>query len=531
MMGHWQGISTIADEVIARVTEQVSSGGWVADRSTEDILREFLYQESLRQRRYGASLTERRLYQRIALRFPHATATIQRELVETIVRHYVDSLRQDLASVTARVIHPQIPKNFQAVFAKLYPIASLDSRWVGGNGEAVVIEGDIDQVRTLMGKGSVFFALSNTCHGDTLLFSAALDRLGLSPVAHAANSEYLENPLIRYVFGYQPAWKVDRRYSDPLYYEVVHEFTSVLAEMGFPQFGFPSPRRSADGTIPKSFRREVLLPIVTSFRNSLRFNAVRPVYVIPVTLNYPFVLEAETLANIWVDGKRARPKTDEFYNPARWTSYVRNIFRMRAQLRVRFGQALDPLGNKVDANGESIGSPNRLVDPADYFRVGGEYFHDTVRDSEYIGCLSLGILQGLRTNTVVYPIHVVAYALFHKLWDPEKNSDWRRFLHQLELEGPSLDEVDLRNAVALVLDQLSKLAVDGKIQLDPTVSSLLEGRVFDDGCRALQEAHSVQIVSRKRRRVELHHPRLLMYYRNKLDGFGLFGHPMLMEDE
>lgn len=531
-MSRSREVILVADEVVARITEQVSGAGWVRSRSPQEVVLEFLYQESLRQRRDGSTLAERRFLESIQRRFPKATVAVQRQLIEEITRRYVAEICANFDKLVPRIVHRGVPAGFRAVFSTLYPIASLDSLWEGGRGEPMVIEGEVELVRKLVKKGSVVFMLTHQTNADALLFSASLRRMRFPPVAHPASKSYVENPLVRYMFGANPAWTVDRSRTDPLYYEAVHEFSAVLAESGFPQFYFPIIERAASGALPAVFNRKVFSPALSAFRNQLRLGIHRPVFVIPVTLNYPFVLEAELLADEWVDGSNFSANApDAFQDPARWIAYVRSLFSIGTQMRVRFGQPLDVLGNPVNEQGASIGSPGRLIDPGDYFRVNGEYYEDLARDREYLSCLAHGVHRGLRQQTVVYPVHVLAYALFHKFWDPERSPDWRRFLHGLEMRRPSVDEDELRKAVGLVLEQLARLAADGEIVLDPSVASLREDRVFELGVRVLTSVHTRPVIRREDQRVSVASPRVLFYYRNRLDGYGLFGHEPLVERE
>ena len=87
------------------------------------------------------------------------------------------------------------------------------------------------------------------------------------------------------------------------------------------------------------------------------------VFIVPATISYHLVLEAETLIDDYLrdEGKsRYIIDDDEFSRPARIAKFFTALLTMDGQIHVRFGRALDPFGNEVDDDGR-VARPARAA--------------------------------------------------------------------------------------------------------------------------------------------------------------------------
>ena len=114
-------------------------------------------------------------------------------------------------------------------------------------------------------------------------------------------------------------------------------------------------------------------------------------YVVPATINYRLVLEAETLIDDYLaeTGKSRYIITDdEFSRVGRIVEFFRKILAHEGSVIVPFGRPYDPFGNDITDDGESLDRAGRVVNPASFVRgADGEVSDDDQRDAEYTRAL------------------------------------------------------------------------------------------------------------------------------------------------
>ena len=97
---------------------------------------------------------------------------------------------------------------------------------------------------------------------------------------------------------------------------------------------------------------------VRAYVGNLRARSDKPnLYIVPCTLSYKLVLEAETLIDDYlkeVGKSRYIIEDDEFSRLDRWIAFFRKLVGTEGACVIRFGRPLDPFGNPVDEDGSSI---------------------------------------------------------------------------------------------------------------------------------------------------------------------------------
>ena len=102
--------------------------------------------------------------------------------------------------------------------------------------------------------------------------------------------------------------------------------------------------------------------------NNLRNGRASPnIYFVPVTLSFQLVLEAETLIDDFLKEVKSRYiiTDDEFSQASRIYDFMTQLMRLDSKVFATFSEPMDPFGNYVDENGESV-DPRGQVDPSKY---------------------------------------------------------------------------------------------------------------------------------------------------------------------
>src|SRR4051794_22648149 len=269
-------------------------------------------------------------------------------------------------------------------------------------------------------------------------------RAGLPPTTYGAGKNLFTNPFISFFMRNLGAYRVDRRLKFELYKDVLKEYSTVLLEHGYHSLFFPGGTRCRSNIIEKNLKLGLLGTTVTAYKNSVRDGAPhKRLYIVPVTINYRLVLEAETLIDDYLaeTGKSRYIITDdEFSRVGRLLEFFRKILVHEGSVVVRFGRPLDPFGNEITDEGESIDRAGRAVDPASFVRgADGEVSDDDQRDPEYPRALGRRLAAASPRLTVFHSTSLVARVLYDAIAQHAGTRDIYRLLRapQGHLEVPA----------------------------------------------------------------------------------------------
>lgn len=517
--------ATIGDEVVERVLARVLT----ASRSgppLDELLYETVYRED--RRLAGSSRDPRTDGDRQFVRWlrralAHTDPMQQRALARLVIARYTREISGHFDRRVYRFATGVVPPALGALLHGLRPSLHLFDVQ-----DRVLLGGELDAVRALARVGTVVLAPTHVSNLDSLVLGYAIYALGLPPFAYGAGLNLFSNALTGFFMRNLGAFTVDRKKVDPLYMRTVKEYATVLLERGQHMLFFPGGTRSRSGAIETRLKLGLLGTTVTAFGNTHEpSGSGRPLFVVPCTLTYPLVLEASSLMAEYLKregGHHFVDTRDEFEQPERWLGFLRGLAQLDLQVHVRFGRPLDAFGNPVDLAGVSRDPAGRPIDPVRYMYVNGKVVHDEARDGEYTRLLAEQLVLAYRRATVALPTTVLAFVVFELLRRRYPGVDVFRLLRML---GPdrtvSLDE--LRPLLGVALEALRGMAARGLIALAPQLLGGDVESVLAQGAATLSTYHLLPVLVQRGNELEVHDPTLLLYYRNRLDGYGLLGAP------
>ena len=531
----------IAAEVVARVYERCRArAARPGGKPLDEIINETLYHERRRLARQRGRDEERAFYSGLRHRLGRASEAETQRMLHEIITRYVEEISGHFDPNIYRVATRVMPVGVSALLTGLSPGRLLGSGLLGGGllgggplpslEQMLEIHGDVETTRRLNELGTVLYVPTHSSNLDSIILGLALYQAGLPPVTYGAGLNLFENRIIGYFMQNLGAYTVDRLKTDPLYRDALKEYSTVVLEYGRPSLFFPGGTRARAGTLETYLKKGLLGTAVAAYRNNLERNRDRRIFVVPVTLNYPLVLEAATLIDdhLQISGQsRYIIVDDEFSQLDRWVAYARGLFALDMHIYVRFGAPLDPFGNPVNEQGESLDPHGRVIDPGRYLMDEGAIVDDETRDAEYTRMLARGVVRSFFANNIACATHVVSFAMLHALYERERPSHLYRFLRSLGPET-SLPVDQLLATLQRLLDELGALADDGGIQLGRVVSSRRAEDVLNHAIRRLQTYHTRPVIERRGDRLHVGDANLLLFYRNRLEGYGLLDAPTLV---
>ena len=382
------------------------------------------------------------------------------------------------------------------------------------------VQGDVERLRRLQNEGSLVFVPTHSSNLDSIVLAQALEISGLPPVIYGAGKNLFTNPIISFFMHNLGAYRVDRRIRVSLYKDILKLYSQVMIERGYHSLFFPGGTRSRSGMIERHVKLGLLGSAVEAFTTNQVRRVDRPVWFVPTTINYALVLEAETLIKDWLmeEGQaRYIIEDDEFSQIDRWFAFFRKMVGMRGACIIRFGDPIDPFGNRVDGRGQSLTPTGRMIDPGGYVEHRGKPVVDAQRDAAYTRELGEVLAQRYEEDTVLMSTQVVAHVLFRDLVQSTPGMD---LFARLRLRGEiGLDCETLCRELGEARDRLRRLEAKGRVRTSDVVKEDTPTELLERALSFWNGYHDSTAATLEGDRVVLGDPALLLYYQNRLVPF------------
>jgi glycerol-3-phosphate O-acyltransferase len=351
---------------------------------------------------------------------------------------------------------------------------------------------------------------------DSILMGYAIYRMGLPPHLYGAGLNLFRSQLIGFFMHNLGAYKVDRRKKAAVYKEVLKTYAGCTMELGYHNLFFPGGTRSRSGGVEGRLKLGLLGMALDATIHNLATRRPKPdLFVIPCTINYELVLEAETLIDDHLkEAGKARYiiEDDEFSKPREVLDFVKKLLSLDSRIHLVVGQPLDVFGNRVNDDGSSIDARGRPVDRSRYVSRDGVPTFDPQRDEEYTRELASAILDSFRRSTIPKSTNLLSQVMF----------DLYRLLRT---GGPvdSLPLVEAHSRVERALGKLREHADHGELRLEAALRDADVPTVVNQALAHLGSYHRRAAVVRRGDRLFHQDRNLLLYYQNRLESLGLGG--------
>jgi glycerol-3-phosphate O-acyltransferase len=388
----------------------------------------------------------------------------------------------------------------------------------------VIVRGETETLKRLDEVGTIILCPTHISHLDSIVVGWVLSRLGLPPYIYGAGLNLFGNPLLSFFMNNLGAYKVDRKKSATLYKDVLKEYCAVSLELGYDNLFFPGGTRSRSGAIESRLKLGLLGCGLRAYVQNLKRGKANPkIFVVPCTMSYQLVMEAETLIDDYLKetGKaRYVIEDDEASRLERVVSFLSQVVSLDARIYMTISQPLDPFGNRVEADGQSYDRRGRPIDIARYVSVQGKPEHDAQRDAEYTRELGASVIEAFRRDNTLQSTNIVAFTVFDILRRRNPGCD----LYRLLRTGGREDNIPLSElvpAVERVTDAVKERAERVEVRLDPRLRGVAPDAIVQDALRAFATYHTRPALSRRGDRVYARDMNLLFFYHNRASGYGL----------
>lgn len=391
-------------------------------------------------------------------------------------------------------------------------------------GERLQVHGPLDHLRKLAQVGTMVCVPTHLSNLDSPAMGYALQAAGLPPTTYGAGKNLFTNPILGFFMRNCGAYRVDRRIRHELYKDVLKTYSQVILERGYHSMFFPGGTRSRSGRIEGRIKLGLLGTALTATIEGYKRQAgvstgapVRPIFIVPVTINQQLVLEAETLiADYLKETGKARfiIEDDESAQWRRVVDFMRSTMTHTGAIVIRFGEPIDVLGHPLSETFESIGPHGQPVDLARYFWVNGKPQALAQRDGEYMQQTAATLSRAYRKETVLMPTHLLASVLWRRLGQALPGLDlYRRLRQPIDLHVP-------HGELVADIERLQTHLRHKRHHLGPRADGTPE-QVIYAGLAAFASYHTEPAALRTpSQAVTIGDRQLLYYYQNRVESLG-----------
>lgn len=391
------------------------------------------------------------------------------------------------------------------------------------------IIGPIDHIRNLSKKGTVIIVPTHFSNIDSPTIGLVMDIIGLPAMTYGAGINLFTIGILSRWLNDLGAYKLDRRRKNTPYLELLKNYSTIAITRGAHSLFFPGGTRSRSGQIEKKLKLGLLGTALEAQRqNLLNFqeDTAKKIFVVPVVLNYHFVMEASSLINqhLAIEGKEQYiPEKDDYSTSYKLIKLILKVITANPGMTISFASPMDVLGNEVDFEGNSINNIGQQVQVKDYFTFNGEMTEDKQRDSVYTSILGDKIVKKFLSANTVLSSHLVAFVAFELIQKEFKNLD----IYQL-LRIP-VDEIEIDSEVFMlelnnIKEKIIDLYAEGKLNVHDRIKRDNEDIVYH-GLKNLGVYHpQVALLKNGNGNFITQDLKLLYFYHNRLLGYGLEKH-------
>jgi glycerol-3-phosphate O-acyltransferase len=438
---------------------------------------------------------------------------------------YMDEIMGYFNPVIHKFAAKILPWGLKALLARFSPASFL--KYLGTRlnlEENLVMSGPIDRIRELAGKATLIMTPTHVSNLDSVVIGLGLYQKRLPPFTYGAGLNLFSNPVTSFFMNNLGAYKVDRRKKNGIYKIALKHYATLSMELGQHNLFFPGGTRSRSGEVEQKIKLGLLGCGVNVYVSNLMAGKTNPdIFVVPCTLSSALVLEARTLIedHLKETGKSRYIRVRSEYNrPMRVLSFWRDLQSMDSRIHMRLGEPLDLFGNRVDKDGISRDAHGRAVDRSKYVEKNGGPAHDSQRDQEYTRELGRSILATFRRDNMAMSTHAVAFAAFGAMRRRHPQYDLYR---TLRTSGPehAVPRAELLAELAALLERLRVLEAQGKLLLAADMKQGTAGEVLAKALEHFRSFHDGDALSEGPEGIHSRNMKLLYYYRNRLDHYGL----------
>jgi len=448
-------------------------------------------------------------------------------ILEDIISRYVHEITGNFKPSHYRLARRIIEFGFSRLL-NASRIRRISALWKGNLTlqDKIHITGETEQIRKLAKIGTIVMVPTHFSNIDSILIGWVIHTLGLPPFIYGAGLNLFNTEIFAYFMNSLGAYKVDRRKKNLIYLESLRTYSSLAIRDGCHSLFFPGGTRSRSGRLETRLKLGLLGTAVEAQRINYQENdsgRQSKIFVVPVVINYNFVLEAPALIRDYLEQKgqeRYYAEGDNYAKSGRILKFLIEFFTKGNNISVSIGRGLDLFGNYVDDDGMSIDKHGNRINTREYFMYKGEITADPQREGEYTRMLSEVIVKEYHRINRVQASHLVAFTAFQMLRKKHSNLDFYSLL-RLPIDEIEIEYEEFKKTFFRMRDRVIDLFNANKIDIAIHLMGDIDG-VIDLGIANVGMYHTLRpLLKNKKGNITTQDMNNLYYYHNRTEGYDL----------
>jgi len=445
-------------------------------------------------------------------------------IFEQILTRYAEEIGGSFKPESYKFARRIIPKLFRRLLnARRNP----RKFWKDKHGfkEHIQYKGSIEEIRNLATKSTIVFLPTHFSNIDSILLGLSIDAIGLPAAIYGAGLNLFEIKLFSYFMSRLGSYTVDRRKKNRIYLELLKTYSTEAMRRDCHSLFFPGGTRSRSGAIETSLKLGLLGTAFDAQRLNFMEDGddAKKIFIVPVVLNYHFVLEAPVLIREYLKqhGKeRFLQENDEISTSYKISKFLLKFFTRKSEMVVSFGKPKDLFGNTIDENGNSVNSKGRVVNIKEYFQSNGALTEDLQRDREYNRLLAEQVVKDLHKTNCILTSHVLSFVGFTLIKSKFPELDLFELLRIEKIETElTLGEVGV--AIENVVARLLEMEKNGDIMMSNNLKKPID-EIINNGLLTLgMYNNKMPLMLTKEGKIVSEDLNLLYFYHNRSTGYNL----------
>jgi len=450
-----------------------------------------------------------------------------KKVLHKILIHYANEIVANFEPKTHRIARSILPWVFSRLM-NAAPGSRFKFLWTSRKTiyEKLNITGPIEQIRDLSKKGTVIIVPTHFSNLDSPTIGFVIDSIGLPAMTYGAGINLFTLKLLSKWMDDLGAYKLDRRKKNIPYLELLKSYSSVAIQRGAHSLFFPGGTRSRSGKLEEKLKLGLLGTAIEAQRVNLqKYNeeTAKKIFIVPVVLNYHFVIEAQSLINqhLAIIGKeRYIPEKKNLATSYKIIKLLFKFLTAKPGMTISFASPIDVFGNEIDSEGNSINEIGQKVSMKDYFILNKELTEDKQREGVYTRKLAEKIAEKFHTTNTVLSSHLLAFTVFEMIKNSNKMLDIYEILRIPEDEI-NIDIDMLKIALEKMKLKLIEMRDNKQIQLSNHIESDIDS-LIKHGLKNLGVYHSqLPLIKKDENTLTTQDIKLLYFYHNRLEGYDL----------
>ncbi|MFA0960718.1 1-acyl-sn-glycerol-3-phosphate acyltransferase [Roseivirga sp. BDSF3-8] len=458
---------------------------------------------------------------------PEEQLDLPEELLREIISRYSHEIAGDFRPSYYRFTRSMVTFGFARLLnaSRIKKFGAIWSRELTLQ-DKIHITGETEHLRKLAKIGTIVMVPTHFSNLDSILIGWVIHAMGLPPFIYGAGLNLFNIGIFSYFMNSLGAYKVDRRKKNMVYLETLKTYANLALRKGCHSLFFPGGTRSRSGKIENRLKMGLLGSAMEAQRilyQQKPEGKSHKLFVVPVVLNYHFVLEAPGLINQYLQQKgqeRYYVENDKFSTSAGILKFLVKFFTKGSDISVSIGKPMDLMGNYVNEEGVSISRDGRQVNMRDYFRNAGKITENKQREEQYTRMLAERIVEEYHRINRVFSSHLVAFTAYEILRKRHYKLDLFSLL-RLPEEEQVIPYDHFKEVFERLLQRVYVLYEKGKVDLAPHMTREVD-EIIKHGLENVGMYHANRTLYRNKNGDILSDDlNKLFYYRNRMDGYDL----------